>query len=65
MIDAGHGGLLAGLCLHQRQFRLRQLRLRIEDEEDGRGTQRIFSLFCLQAFLGQVFGRRICVLRQF
>jgi hypothetical protein len=55
MIDAGHSGLIAGLCLRQRQFRLRQ-RLRIEDEEDCHGTQRIFSLFCLQAFLGQVSG---------
>jgi hypothetical protein len=56
MIDAGHGGLVAGLCLYQRQFRLRELRLRIEDEEDCRGTQLIFSLFDLQAFLGQVSG---------
>jgi hypothetical protein len=60
MIDAGHGGLVAGLCLHQRQFRLRELRSRIEDEEDCRGTQLIFSLFCLQALLGQVSAGELC-----
>ena len=54
MIERRYRKLIICLCLSQREFRLRELRLGIENEECGLGAKLMFSFFRPQVFLRKI-----------